>query len=516
MLQREGESLTETAKRITETFKATNDFITALGVSQNAAFGGFGLASAAGRDVLIAASGGLQQFTSNAQGFVKNFLTPAQQLAPALDSVGRTFARLGIEGVNTNEQFAALVKQQMELGNTEVVAQLLSVSDSFNTITKSASEANRQINALFSKDKFATLVDYNRALGLAGSSAVTSISSATTIAKVQIAQETTGTSAFTAGGFVSPISPKDLSQSGGSVFLNMIKEVIGAIWDGFKNLLSFLWDGFKNLLSSIWDGFMNLLSSIWDGFMNLLSSVWGGFKNLLSFLWDGFMNLLSSVWDGFVNVTSSIWGGFKNLLSFLWDGFANLLSFLWDGFKNMINGLVDVIISLPSKLWEAIKNAFSFGGGGTVGGIVKSVGGFIGGVANAASDIIGGIGNIFGFANGGVFGSTGVHAFANGGTFTNGIFSSATPFMFADGGGFSPGVMGEAGSEAVMPLSRKNGRLGVRMDGGGGSNAALLEEIQGLRADLRASQGAIALSSEKSRKILDKFDKQGLPAERVI
>lgn len=76
-------------------------------------------------------------------------------------------------------------------------------------------------------------------------------------------------------------------------------------------------------------------------------------------------------------------------------------------------------------------------------------------------------------ANGHAFGSSGMHAFRNGGTFTNQVVSKPTPFMFANGGGFSMGVMGEAGDEAVMPLTRgANGKLGVQASGMGGQTRA--------------------------------------------
>lgn len=63
--------------------------------------------------------------------------------------------------------------------------------------------------------------------------------------------------------------------------------------------------------------------------------------------------------------------------------------------------------------------------------------------------------------------------FAKGGAFTNGIYDAPTPFMFANGGSFGNlGVMGEAGPEAVMPLTRdSSGRLGVSADGLGGGSA---------------------------------------------
>jgi phage-related minor tail protein len=68
-------------------------------------------------------------------------------------------------------------------------------------------------------------------------------------------------------------------------------------------------------------------------------------------------------------------------------------------------------------------------------------------------------------ANGSYF-ANGIAAFANGGMFTNSIVSSPTLFKFADGGAMRTGVMGEAGPEAIMPLSRgSDGRLGVDANG---------------------------------------------------
>lgn len=75
-----------------------------------------------------------------------------------------------------------------------------------------------------------------------------------------------------------------------------------------------------------------------------------------------------------------------------------------------------------------------------------------------------GVGSLFGglmpFAQGGVIDGGRVQAFANGG-----VVSGATAFPMRGG----TGVMGEAGPEAIMPLSRgDDGKLGVR---GGGAQS---------------------------------------------
>ena len=87
------------------------------------------------------------------------------------------------------------------------------------------------------------------------------------------------------------------------------------------------------------------------------------------------------------------------------------------------------------------------------GGVASLAGGLGGGLASA-------LGSIFGFAKGGAFSSGRVQAFANGG-----IVSGPTLFPMRG----ATGLMGEAGPEAIMPLSRgPDGKLGVAARTGGG------------------------------------------------
>lgn len=78
-------------------------------------------------------------------------------------------------------------------------------------------------------------------------------------------------------------------------------------------------------------------------------------------------------------------------------------------------------------------------------------------------------------ANGAAFSGSAAF-FANGGAFTNQVVSQPTAFSF---GHNDLGVMGEAGPEAILPLSRDgSGRLGVTINGGStGGGAAVTIQI---------------------------------------
>ena len=102
--------------------------------------------------------------------------------------------------------------------------------------------------------------------------------------------------------------------------------------------------------------------------------------------------------------------------------------------------------------------------------------------------------------------AAGESVWATGGAFTNGIVSSPTSFNM--------GLMGEAGPEAIMPLTNVGGSLGVRF-AGDSANSALVSEIKSLREDNRAQALAIAQLNARMVKLLERWDGSGMPETRV-
>lgn len=90
--------------------------------------------------------------------------------------------------------------------------------------------------------------------------------------------------------------------------------------------------------------------------------------------------------------------------------------------------------------------------------------------------------------------------FADGGAFTNGVVSRPTNFDI--------GQMGEAGSEAIMPLANIGGSLGIRAQHDPELREAVMqlnENITMLRAEVRADVGFNA----KTARLLDRVIPDG-------
>ncbi|WP_312627833.1 phage tail tape measure protein [Scandinavium sp.] len=125
----------------------------------------------------------------------------------------------------------------------------------------------------------------------------------------------------------------------------------------------------------------------------------------------------------------------------------------WEDWSKSVLASMQKII-LNAMLVDSLKSA---GGGGLFGSIGSLMGaGATGSGGSTPSGAYTGSAAGVKFAKGGIFDSPNLSHFSNS------IVSSPTMFKFAKG----DGLMGEAGPEAVMPLTRTpNGTLGVRMVG---------------------------------------------------
>ena len=146
----------------------------------------------------------------------------------------------------------------------------------------------------------------------------------------------------------------------------------------------------------------------------------------------------------------------------------------------------------------------------------RSLGDALSGVLNKLADMAidsafnslwkGGLGSIFGglFANadGNVFSAGRIQPFATGGVVTS-------PTLFAMRGG--TGLMGEAGPEAIMPLTRVGGKLGVRAAGGAQRVELIVRAEEGpmFRPTVQAVSRDVAVSVTQEG--LSAYDRHVLP-----
>lgn len=160
---------------------------------------------------------------------------------------------------------------------------------------------------------------------------------------------------------------------------------------------------------------------------------------------DGYIKSLGTLEENLEKIAT------KGLQDF-GDSLYSLITTGKGGFKEMVASMLEDIAKLIFQLTVVVP---------IMNQVKESFGGSFGGAGGSGLDF-GSVLGFFGFANGGAF-EGGTQMFADGG-----IVNRPTMFGMSNG---NRGVMGEAGPEAILPLSRgAGGKLGVQLSGGAGGN----------------------------------------------
>ena len=156
---------------------------------------------------------------------------------------------------------------------------------------------------------------------------------------------------------------------------------------------------------------------------------------------------------------------------------TNLDRGLSNGLRKAFDGLAFDGLKLSDALSMVARNMIDTAYAAAIKPVAN---GFGSAIADGISGLVAGV---MPFKDGTTFSQGRVMPFALGG-----VVSGATTFPMRGG----TGLMGEAGPEAIMPLSRgADGRLGVRTQGGGGVNVTMNISTPDVRGFER-SQGQIA------------------------
>ena len=201
-------------------------------------------------------------------------------------------------------------------------------------------------------------------------------------------------------------------------------------------------------------------TSAWENYLDSARNVAGQTKSL-------FGNAFSSMEDSIVNFAMTGKLSFADFTKSILADMARIAT------RQAASGLLGSLVGL------GVSAAGSYFGGGAATSAGSTAAGYSPEVLASWSGVT--------QAKGGAW-SGGVQMFADGGAFTNSIVSKPTAFGMANG---KTGVMGEAGEEAIMPLTRtSSGKLGVMAMGGGGAGATQINVEVHIDGDGNASSSS--------------------------
>lgn len=149
-----------------------------------------------------------------------------------------------------------------------------------------------------------------------------------------------------------------------------IKESAADIWGDLKEFFSNLWvvikewaiqewEAFKEMMVAIWEGIVEIASTVWEGLKTFFSELWTTIKEWATQEWEDFKALISAVWQSIVEGASAIWEGLKEFFTNLWNSIKETATSLWEGIKGSLVAMWEAIKSAASAVWEGLKSFFT-------------------------------------------------------------------------------------------------------------------------------------------------------------
>jgi len=234
---------------------------------------------------------------------------------------------------------------------------------------------------------------------------------------------------------------------------------IGDLWDT-------IWNAILNVTRTVMNAVSNFITSVMNSIRSTISSIWNSIKSIVSGALSAISGSVSSVFNSIKSTISSILGGIKSTISTIWNGIKSTITTVITGILNTIRTLFGSITGIVTGALAGVANAIAAPFRAAIAGVqaavdrIKSIGA---GIGNFVS-------NLNPFARGGiVFGPT-------------------------------PALIGEAGAEAVIPLTRPLSQV----DSSVRAMAALLRgDIAGMAGTVTNNAGAS--STNNSRQMTNNF-----------
>lgn len=159
-------------------------------------------------------------------------------------------------------------------------------------------------------------------------------------------------------------------STGISVAWNAIKTVTVAIWTGIQAFFSAVWSGIQaifavvvaviiSVVSNAWNTIKAVSSAIWNGIKAVISAVVNGIKAVITAIFNAIKSFISNVWNGIKTVTVSVWNGIKSAISSAINGAKSIVSSVVNGIKSTVSNVFNGIKSIATSVWNGIKSAIT-------------------------------------------------------------------------------------------------------------------------------------------------------------
>lgn len=142
-------------------------------------------------------------------------------------------------------------------------------------------------------------------------------------------------------------------------FILNLPEYIRAFFENMWNIVQTIVTNIGNFFANVFNGIKNTVENIGNGIKNIFSNVWNTLKTGAQNAWDGIKNVFSTVANFFGSIFSNAWEAVKNVFSTGGRIFDGIKDGIVNAFKTVVNAIIIGINKVVAVPFNAINNALN-------------------------------------------------------------------------------------------------------------------------------------------------------------
>lgn len=144
-------------------------------------------------------------------------------------------------------------------------------------------------------------------------------------------------------------------------FLNPIIQGIGdaitTAWNSIKNVTTTVFNAVSSIINTVWNSIVSFITPIINSIVSTLTTAWNTIKSVTTTVWNGIQSALNAVWSAIKNTTTSVWNSISSFFSSMWSGVTSLFTNTVNGIKNTVSNVWNSILGVTTTVWNNIKSA---------------------------------------------------------------------------------------------------------------------------------------------------------------
>lgn len=163
----------------------------------------------------------------------------------------------------------------------------------------------------------------------------------------------------------------------------MVSAKAQEIWTPIANFFSGIWNNITSAAITAWNGLTSFLSKAWDAIVGVFkfaaALILGIMISILDWImpnwrqnFEALINLMSIVWDGIKLVFETALNGIKASWEFIWNGIGNFVSPIFSSVQGSVNNAFDWLKKAFNLIADPLKKAWNFVWDGIKGAVTSA------------------------------------------------------------------------------------------------------------------------------------------------